>query len=70
MKILTKLLTQRLGSILPSIISPNQSGFVPNRIISNNILLAQEIFHHIDDNLRSGNVALKLDMKKAYDKIE
>ncbi|PKA49965.1 hypothetical protein AXF42_Ash017504 [Apostasia shenzhenica] len=67
MKILTKLLTQRLGVIMSSIISPNQSGFVSNRIISNNILLAQDMFHHIDDNVRGGNVALKLDVEKAYD---
>ncbi|WRX25707.1 Reverse transcriptase domain - like 10 [Theobroma cacao] len=68
-KIVTKLLANRLSKILPSIISKNQSGFVNGRLISDNILLAQELIGKIDAKSRGGNVVLKLDMAKAYDRL-
>ncbi|WRX24225.1 Reverse transcriptase domain - like 10 [Theobroma cacao] len=68
-KIVTKLLANRLSKILPSIISKNQSGFVNGRLISDNILLAQELIGKIDAKSRGGNVLLKLDMAKAYDRL-
>ncbi|KAL0289911.1 UNVERIFIED_CONTAM: hypothetical protein Sradi_7062600 [Sesamum radiatum] len=47
-KILSKLLYRRISQALPELISPSQSGFVPGRLISDNILLAQEMIHHLD----------------------
>ncbi|EOY09179.1 Uncharacterized protein TCM_024576 [Theobroma cacao] len=38
-------------------------------LISDNILLAQELVGKIDYNARGGNVILKLDMMKAYDRL-
>ncbi|XP_060192601.1 uncharacterized protein LOC132622089 [Lycium barbarum] len=58
----------RIGQILPSIISPNQSGFIQGRSITDIILLAQEL---VQDNPKPNdhaNIGLKLDMAKAYDK--
>lgn len=46
-KIITKLLTARLAPILPRILSPNQSGFVKGRLLSDNVLLAQELIHDL-----------------------
>ncbi|CAA0811982.1 Unknown protein, partial [Striga hermonthica] len=71
-KLISKILNGRLSPLLPSLISPNQSGFVKDRVISDNILLAQEMIHDIShaDWKRSLNVALKLDMAKAYDRVE
>ena len=68
-KIFSKILPARLAAILPKIISTNQSGFVRGRLISNNYLLAQELISNMVSKARGGNVALKLDMMKAYDRV-
>ncbi|KAL0410605.1 UNVERIFIED_CONTAM: hypothetical protein Slati_3650200 [Sesamum latifolium] len=65
-KILTKLLNDHIKLILPELITSNHSGFVPKRLIGDNILLAQEIMHSIAANKIDWNVVLKLDMAKAY----
>jgi len=70
-KILAKILVNRLRPILQRIIHPAQNAFVPNRTIHHNILSAHEIinkFRHFKG--KKGYVALKLDMEKAYDRIE
>ncbi|XP_039173479.1 uncharacterized protein LOC120295928 [Eucalyptus grandis] len=43
-KCITKLIANRLACVLPSIISLPQNAFVKGRHISDNILLAQELF--------------------------
>jgi exonuclease III len=71
-KLISKVLANRLKEILNEIVAPNQSAFVPGRLITDNILLAYEVTHHMQ-NKRSGAVgvaALKLDMSKAYDRVE
>ncbi|KAL2512765.1 Uncharacterized protein Adt_18365 [Abeliophyllum distichum] len=69
-KLVTKLLNSRLSNILPQIISAPQSGFIPGRLIGDNILLAQELLHTLDTKVRGGNAILKLDMAKAYDRLD
>ncbi|XP_019261217.1 PREDICTED: uncharacterized protein LOC109239150 [Nicotiana attenuata] len=68
-KIISKVIGTRLGPILPRIISANQSGFVKSRNISENIMLAREIFHGIKKPNVGSNVVIKLDMEKAYDRF-
>ncbi|GAA0168908.1 reverse transcriptase [Lithospermum erythrorhizon] len=68
-KIMSKLLNARISTILPKLISPFQAGFVPGRIIQDNILLAQELMHQIDAGKKEGNVILNLDMAKAFDRL-
>ena len=49
-----------------------QSAFVPERLITDNTLVANELAHFIH-NKRSGQdkfMALKLDLSKAYDKMK
>ncbi|KAL2532961.1 DNAse I-like superfamily protein [Abeliophyllum distichum] len=53
-KLVTKLLNSRLSNILPQIISAPQSGFIPGRLIGDNILLAQELLHTLDTKVRGG----------------
>ena len=46
-KVISKVMSSRLRVILPDIITPNQSAFVPGRLISDNILIAYEITHYL-----------------------
>ncbi|CAM8905799.1 unnamed protein product [Rhodiola kirilowii] len=71
-KIVTKVLANRLKTILPRVISESQSAFIPGRLISDNILAAHELIHFIGTRGRQrvGYCSLKLDMTKAYDRIE
>ncbi|KAL0326477.1 UNVERIFIED_CONTAM: hypothetical protein Sangu_1725700 [Sesamum angustifolium] len=65
-------IANRMKPILDRIISPSQSAFVPGRLISDNILLAFELNHFLNSKSRGeqGWMALKLDVSKAYDKVE
>lgn len=68
-KIITKMLNDRLSTIISPLISENQSGFVRGRLISDNILLTQELVHSLDMKTKNDNLVMKLDMLKAYDRL-
>ncbi|XP_024178589.1 uncharacterized protein LOC112184556 [Rosa chinensis] len=71
-KIVSKVLANRLKSFLPTIISPQQSAFVPDRLISDNTLVASELAHYMHKlrRGREGFLPLKLDISKPYDRLE
>lgn len=58
--------------MLPHIISQNQSAFIHGRLIINNFLVAFETLYTMDPRMkgRGGFMALKLDMGKAYDRVD
>ena len=66
---ISRILSDRLAQLLLRVVSPQQSGFVKGRHISDNLLLAQEIVMDIGKLSCGGNVVIKLDMKKAYDRV-
>lgn len=71
-KLISKAIIGRLKNILPKIVFENQSAFVPGRLITDNALIALEIFHSMKNRNKSkkGVVAMKLDMSKACDRVE
>ena len=71
-KLVSKFIANRLKTILPKILSASQSAFVLGRLITHNVLIAFETFHHMHTTKigRDGAMALKPDMSKAYDRVE
>ena len=71
-KIISKVLCQRLKRVLPGLISETQSAFVAGRQISDNIMIAQEMFHALrtKPSGRNKRMVIKTDMSKAYDRME
>ncbi|KAA3488158.1 reverse transcriptase [Gossypium australe] len=64
-----KMVANRFQKVLKDCIDEAQSAFMPERLISDNVLLAYEILHSFHQKMvwKKGFMALKLDMSKAYD---
>ncbi|KAL0288908.1 UNVERIFIED_CONTAM: Retrovirus-related Pol polyprotein from type-2 retrotransposable element R2DM [Sesamum angustifolium] len=69
-KVISKILVGRFREILDLLISPSQNAFVPGRLISDNVLLAQELFSGYNQCRLPPRCALKVDLRKAYDTVE
>ena len=66
------MLANRLKVILPYIIFENQSTFLFGRLIIDNVLVVFELMHYLEHKKegKDGFAAIKLDMSKAYDRLE
>lgn len=71
-KIILKVLVNRLKKVSPLVISANQSAFIPNRHIIDNASLGFKCIHSLRNRKvgKSSKAAFKLDMSKAYDRVE
>lgn len=66
-KVISKLIANRLKGILPKFISGNQSAFVKNRLLMENLLLATELVKDYHKDSVSPRCAMKIDISKAFD---
>ena len=71
-RLISKVLTNWMKSMLPCVISNSQSAFVPGRLITDNTSVAFEMIHRMRNRRRGkvGHMAVKLDISKAYEKVE
>lgn len=70
-KIITKIIVGRLRLYLDKLIAPCQAAYVLGRKGVDNAIIVQEIIHLMEKTKgRGGYMALKIDLEKAYDKLE
>ncbi|GAU10125.1 hypothetical protein TSUD_418540, partial [Trifolium subterraneum] len=71
-KMISKMLANRLKCCLDKCVSQEQSAFVEGRSILDNALIATEVIHALKRKTkgRRGELALKIDISKAYDKVD
>ena len=70
-KLVTKIIVGRIRHLLPSLVSPLQIAFVPGGKGVDNAILVQEILHSmLSRKGRTGLMAIKIDLEKAYDCLE
>lgn len=66
-KTVTKVIVNKIKEVLPALISPKQSSFVPGHHITNNIVIAQELIHSMHTVKRKkGFIAIKADLETAF----
>lgn len=70
-KVVTKVLTNRIRLVLPHIIAGSQSSFIQGRNTKDNSIVLQEAVHTMQGMTgRKRFMIIKLDLAKAYDKLE
>ncbi|KAJ8558628.1 hypothetical protein ON010_g8821 [Phytophthora cinnamomi] len=67
-KVLSRVLAYRLKPVMPTLVSPDQQGFIPGRSIHHPVMLVRVLQHLV--TCRHGKViAAFLDFAKAYDRL-
>ncbi|GLT37826.1 hypothetical protein SLA2020_121150 [Shorea laevis] len=70
-KIVTKIIVFRLKPIMGDLISPLQASFIPGRKGVDNVFILREFVYSFNKRKgRVGDMIVKLDLEKAYDRIE
>ena len=69
-KLFTKLLTNRIKDVANTLINQYQSGFLPNRLISDNGWITHTVMAHMKTVAPTlPMVSILLDQEKAYDRV-
>lgn len=63
-------MVNRLKKVLPSLISNFQHAIIPGRHMEDNVLLSHELIHMVNSRKIGDMAVVKLDMSKAYDRID
>lgn len=67
-KIISKLLTIGLKGVMDRLVDQTQAAFVRGRYILDNVVLSHEFLHYCKQTKEEG-VLIKIDLEKAYDKV-
>ena len=70
-KVVTKIIVARLRPLLSKLVSPLQTAFVQGRKGTDKVVIMQELVYTISrKKWRVGYMEIKIDLEKAYDKLE
>nr|GEU59262.1 hypothetical protein [Tanacetum cinerariifolium] len=69
-KCISKIIANRIKESLKTLVSSNQSAFVPGRNIADNSLLTEELMHNYHLDRGPPRCAFKVDIQKAYDTVD
>lgn len=70
-KLISKVLVNRLRPFLDNIVSPLQSSFILGSGTKDNAIVLQEVIHHLNKKKsKRGDIVFKLDLEKAYDRVD
>ena len=58
----------RIKTVLSKLIKEDQTGFIKNRFIGDNLRLTYDLIHRMNSNKKNG-ILLLIDFKKAFDAI-
>lgn len=66
------MLANRIKDLLPQLISQEQSAFLPQRRVTDNIILAQELMQFVlkSKTKKKQPFIMKIDMEKVFDSLE
>lgn len=67
-KLFAKVLANRLSPLLPRLVGPEQTGFVPGRSLTSNLRTLFGTIAHIQPEVKAA--ALFIDIEKAFDSVE
>ena len=67
-KLFSGCIAARIKKVLPLIIKEDQTGFIKNRFMGDNLRLTYDIIHHVNVNTKNG-ILLLIDFEKAFDTI-
>lgn len=71
MKIVSKIIAERLKPLLKDLVSSEQDSFIPGRQTTDNIIITQEMLHSLRRRKgKKGSMVVKIDLEKAYDCID
>lgn len=69
-KVISKILANHLKGLLPNIIALNQSAFIKEILLMENVLLATELVKDYHKDSISARAAMKIDISKAFDSVQ
>lgn len=68
-KTITKIIANKLASVIPSIIDSAQNAFIEDRLMSDNIMLAQQLIRKYGRKTSTPRCMMMIDIRKAFDSI-